>query len=318
MTTRTSLLSGVSLLAAMVATVATADTMSDLEAAAKAEDALTLIALPHDWCGYGAVIDAFKARYPGLQVNELNPNAGSGVEIEAIKANKGNTGPQAPDVIDVGLGFGPSAKADGLLQAYKVSTLDDIPAEAKDADGFWYGNYYGVLAMGVTTDVIKTVPASFADLTKAEYAHSVALPGDPRTGNSSMMTVYAAGLSAVGKLAGGDGAADGGGVRGALLGHHRHRRHRCHGAASQPAQDRHDVSVLCPVPEPDGRGQRRLRAEGGGHGPRRNPGAGGRNAGDGRSGGVRGALSVPIVGRAATARGTGPRHRTAPKGAAAG
>ena len=58
--------------------------------------------------------------------------------------------------------------------------------------------------MGVNTDVVKTAPASFADLTKADCAPSVALPGDPRTGNSSMMTVYAAGLSADGKLAGGD------------------------------------------------------------------------------------------------------------------
>jgi putative spermidine/putrescine transport system substrate-binding protein len=65
---------------------------------------LTTIALPHDWCNYGAVIEGFKAKY-GLEVNELNPNAGSGDEIEAIKANKDNTGPQAPDVIDVDASF---------------------------------------------------------------------------------------------------------------------------------------------------------------------------------------------------------------------
>ena len=120
--------------------------MDDLVAAAKKEGQLTTIALPHDWCGYGALIDGFKAKY-GLDVNELNPDAGSGDEIEAIKANKGNTGPQAPDVIDVGLSFGPSAKADGLLQPYKVATWDTIPDSAKDADGAWYGDYYGVLAV---------------------------------------------------------------------------------------------------------------------------------------------------------------------------
>ena len=89
--------------------------MDDLVAAAKKEGQLTTIALPHDWCGYGDVIEGFKEKY-GLAVNELNPNAGSGDEIEAIKANKGNTGPQAPDVIDVGLSFGPAAKKDGLLR----------------------------------------------------------------------------------------------------------------------------------------------------------------------------------------------------------
>ena len=47
----------------------------------------------------------FKAKY-GLEVNELNPDGGSGDEVEAIKANKDNKGPQAPDVIDVGFSFG--------------------------------------------------------------------------------------------------------------------------------------------------------------------------------------------------------------------
>ncbi len=88
---------------------------------------LTTIALPHDWCGYGDVIAGFKAKYPEITVNELNPDAGSADEIEAIKANKDNKGPQAPDVIDVGLSFGPSAKAEGLIQPYKVSTWDDDP-----------------------------------------------------------------------------------------------------------------------------------------------------------------------------------------------
>jgi len=169
--------------------------MDALVAAAKAEGTLTTIALPHDWCNYGAVIEGFKAKY-GLEVNELNPNAGSGDEIEAIKANKDNTGPQAPDVIDVGLSFGPAAKTEGLIQAYKVSTWDSIPDSAKDADGFWYGDYYGVLAMAVNKDVVAdAAPASFADLKDPKYTAMVAIPGDPRTGNSSMMSVYAMGLA---------------------------------------------------------------------------------------------------------------------------
>ena len=80
------------------------------------------------------MIGGLKAKY-GIEVNELNPNAGSGDEIEAIKANKDNTGPQAPDVIDVGLSFGPAAKAEGLIQPYKVSTWDSIPDSAKDSEG---------------------------------------------------------------------------------------------------------------------------------------------------------------------------------------
>jgi putative spermidine/putrescine transport system substrate-binding protein len=174
--------------------VAFSQSMDKLVAAAKAEGQLTVIALPHDWCNYGEVLSTFKAKY-GIQLNELNPDAGSGDEVEAIKANKGNKGPQAPDVIDVGLSFGPTAKADNLLQPYKVSTWDTIPAAAKDADGHWYGDYYGVLAFQVNTDIIKNVPKDWADLLKPEYANSVALAGDPRTSNQAIQAVYAAGLA---------------------------------------------------------------------------------------------------------------------------
>ncbi len=174
--------------------IAAAEPSADLIAAAKKEGTLTTIALPHNWCGYGDVIAGFKAKY-GLEVNELNPDAGSGDEVEAIKANKGNTGPQAPDVIDVGLSFGPSAKKDGLIQPYKVSTWDSIPDSAKDAEGYWYGDYYGVLSFVVNTDIVKNVPKDWADLKKPEYANTVSLAGDPRASNQAVQAVYAAGLA---------------------------------------------------------------------------------------------------------------------------
>lgn len=173
--------------------------LDSLVAAAKAEGTLTVIALPHDWCNYGEVVDAFKAKY-GLTVNELNPDAGSGDEVEAIKANKDNTGPQAPDVIDVGFAFGSSAKADGLLQPYKVSTWDTIPESAKDADGYWYGDYYGVLSFLVNTDVQPNVPADWSDLLKPEYAGQISLSGDPRVSNQAIQSVYAAALANGGSL----------------------------------------------------------------------------------------------------------------------
>jgi putative spermidine/putrescine transport system substrate-binding protein len=172
--------------------------LDDLIAAAKKEGELTVIALPHDWCGYGGVIDGFKKKY-GLKVNELNPDAGSGDEIEAIKANKGNTGPQAPDVIDVGLAFGPSAKKDGLTQPYKVATWAEIPDNVKDPEGHWYGDYYGVMAFGINKDLIKTIPGDWADLLKPEYANALALPGDPRASNQAILAVLSAGIAAGGK-----------------------------------------------------------------------------------------------------------------------
>ena len=172
-----------------------ADPMAALYEAAKAEGMLTTIALPHDWCNYEGVFKGFKAKYPGIEVNELDPGAGSGEELEAIKANKDNPGPQAPDVIDVGLAFGPTAKDEGLIQPYKVATWDDIPDGAKDADGYWYGDYYGVLSFEVNTAEVANPPAEYADLLKPEYNGQVALSGDPLTSNAAILSVWAAGLA---------------------------------------------------------------------------------------------------------------------------
>lgn len=180
--------------------------MDQLVAAAKKEGQLTTIALPHDWCDYGDVISQFKAKY-GLTVNELNPDAGSGDEVQAIIANKGNTGPQAPDVIDVGLSFGPQGKTQGLLAPYKVSTWSTIPDSAKDADGYYYGDYYGALSFEVNADLVKTPPQDWPDLLKPDYKNSVALAGDPRVSNQAIQPVYAAGLSAGAKTAADAGTA---------------------------------------------------------------------------------------------------------------
>ncbi|MFI5014499.1 MAG: ABC transporter substrate-binding protein [Hyphomicrobiales bacterium] len=192
------LLTSAAVLAVMASTgLAVAQVPDALVAAAKKEGQLSVIALPRDWCGYGGIIDGFKAKY-GLTVNELNPDAGSGDEVEAIKANKGNTGPQAPDVIDVGLAFGPSSKKDGLIQPYKVSTWSTIPDSAKDADGSWYGDYYGVLTFEVNKDIVKKPPTDWPDLLAADYKNAVALAGDPRVSSQAIQAVFAAGLSAAG------------------------------------------------------------------------------------------------------------------------
>lgn len=173
--------------------------LQPLVAAAQKEGELTVIALAHDWVNYGEIISTFSKKY-GIKVNELNPDGSSGEELEAIRANKDNKGPQAPDVIDVGLSFGPQAKKDGLIQPYKVSNWDTIPAELKDADGSWYGDYYGVLAFEVNKSLIKDLPKDWSDLLKPEYKGKVALAGDPRTANQAIMAVGSAALANGGSI----------------------------------------------------------------------------------------------------------------------
>ena len=171
--------------------------MTALIAKAKAEGGLTTIALPRDWCNYGAAIDGFTKKY-GIPIKGLNPGGGSKDELAAITANKNNPGPAAPDVVDVGLAFGPQGVDQGLFQPYKVSTWDTIPDSAKSADGMWYGDYFGVMSFEVNTKVITTVPKDWPDLLKPEYKKAVALFGDPLASNQAQSGVWAAGLSANG------------------------------------------------------------------------------------------------------------------------
>jgi putative spermidine/putrescine transport system substrate-binding protein len=200
MTCKYRLVLGVGALALALGTTAvSAQSLDALYAAAKKEGSLTTIALPHSWCNYAGVIDGFKAKYPGISVNELNPDAGSADELQAIKANKDNTGPQAPDVIDVGLSFGTAAKKEGLLQPYKVTEWDQIPDSAKDSEGYWYGDYYGVLAFAANKDLVKNTPTDWPDLLKPEYKNAVALSGDPRASAQAIATIMAAGISEGGK-----------------------------------------------------------------------------------------------------------------------
>jgi putative spermidine/putrescine transport system substrate-binding protein len=190
----------VALLAAGIAFAQTSTKdLSSLITAAKKEGQLTVIALPHNWVNYGEMIEKFSAKY-GITVNELNPDGSSAEELEAIKANKDNKGPQAPDVVDVGLKFGPEGVASGLFAPYKVQTWNTIPDNVKDKDGYWYGDYYGALAFEVNTDIVKNPPKDWADLLKPEYKGKFALAGDPRISNQAFLTVVAAGLSQGGSL----------------------------------------------------------------------------------------------------------------------
>ncbi len=100
---------------------------ADLVTACKAEGMLTIIATPPNWANYGEIFADFEAT-TGVQINSLDPNAGSADELAAIEANKGNKGPQAPDIVDVGYAYGDQGVTAGDYQAYKGTYWDKLPA----------------------------------------------------------------------------------------------------------------------------------------------------------------------------------------------
>jgi len=92
------------------------------------------------------------------------------------------------------------------VQPYKVSVWETIPEPLKDPDGYWYGDYYGVMSFEVNTAVVKNPPLDWPDLLKPDYKGQVALAGDPPTSSQAINAVYAAALASGGSA---DNAAPG-------------------------------------------------------------------------------------------------------------
>ncbi len=166
--------------------------MDKLVPLAQKEGALSVIALPRDWANYGEIIDTFKSKY-NIKVTELFPDAGSADELEAVRANKGSTGSNNPDTMDVGITYAVDGKKEGLWAKYKVAGWDGIPAGLKDPDGFWWAEYFGVLGIQYRPDLVSPIPQKFEDLANPAYKNMVTC-GDPTKGNESVMGVWACGI----------------------------------------------------------------------------------------------------------------------------
>ena len=158
---------------------------------------LNVIGFQKDWCNYDEILSAFSDKYD-IKINELNSDAGSSDRIEAIKSNINNKGVQAPDVVDLSFSFGEPNK--DLFMPYKVSTWNTIPDTMKNADGYWYGEYFGVMAFLVNTRVQPSVPKDWADLLDPKYAGQIAFSGDPRISDQAIQAVQAAALANGGSL----------------------------------------------------------------------------------------------------------------------
>jgi putative spermidine/putrescine transport system substrate-binding protein len=178
--------------AAAPPTMASQISMDDLIAAAKKEGHLNTIALPPDWANYGEIMDGFTKKY-GISIDNASPNASSAEELAAIRSLKGQS--RAPDVVDVGPSFALIGTDEGLFTPYKCSHWSTIPATMKHVNGYWYGDYFGIIAFGINKNVVKTVPEKWADLKNPEYKGKVALNGDPRRAGAAFGAVFSAALA---------------------------------------------------------------------------------------------------------------------------
>jgi putative spermidine/putrescine transport system substrate-binding protein len=174
---------------ASATSAAAAGGLAALEAAAKKEGQLNVIALPPDWANYANIIKGYTAKY-GIKVNSAQPDASSQEEINAANQLKGQGG--APDVFDLGQAVANANTA--LFAPYQNAAWADIPANLKESTGLWVNDYGGYMSIGYDAKKVPA-PTTLDDLLKPAYKGKVALNGDPTQAGAAFSGVMMASLA---------------------------------------------------------------------------------------------------------------------------
>ncbi|NLO84910.1 MAG: ABC transporter substrate-binding protein [Clostridiales bacterium] len=160
---------------------------ADLIAAAQAEGELTVYGSCEE-AYMNAACDHFQELY-GIKVNRQRLSTG---EV-AAKIEEENGNPSA----DVWFGgttdpYNESI-AKGLLQAYEAKNASHLMGDMyRDAEGYWYGIYKGILGFMVNTEELERmgleIPQSWDDLLKPEYEGLVWL-SNPNTAGTAKLVI---------------------------------------------------------------------------------------------------------------------------------
>ena len=165
---------------------AMAQDVKSLEQAARAEGQVNSVGMPDSWANWKDTWADLKRLY-GLEHSDTDMS--SAQEIAKFAAEKSNA---TADIGDVGAAFGPIAVQQGVTQAYKPTTWDQIPDWAKDKDGHWMLAYTGSIAFIVNKQLVKQAPTSWADLKQGTYKVAI---GDVGTAAQAVNGVLAAAIA---------------------------------------------------------------------------------------------------------------------------
>ena len=170
--------------------------MAALEAAAKKEGTLNVIALPP---GLGQL----RRDHQGLpgevrrsRSTSDQPDGSSADEINAATAAQGRRR-GAPDVFDLGAAVALANIA--MFAPYKVATWNDIPDALKEPTGLWVNDYGGYMSIGYDSAKVPA-PTSVADLLSPAYKGKVALNGDPTQAGAAFAGVVMASVASGGTV----------------------------------------------------------------------------------------------------------------------
>ncbi|HET9681079.1 MAG TPA: extracellular solute-binding protein [Candidatus Limnocylindrales bacterium] len=164
-------------------------------AKAKTEGAtLVTYGMPDDWANYGAIIQAFCAKYQIAGCVHQDTDMTSAEEIQRYDAEKNNA---VAIFSDIGLAYGPLASAKGVVPDYLPPNADQLPAnlKAQPGKGGWVATFVGVPSILVNLDALKAKnlqpPADWADLAKPEYKGLVGVrtPGKAGEGDAFFMAL---------------------------------------------------------------------------------------------------------------------------------
>jgi putative spermidine/putrescine transport system substrate-binding protein len=144
------------------------------------------VGMPDSWANWKDTWADLNKLY-GLK--HMDTDMSSAQEIAKFAAEKDNA---TADIGDVGAAFGPIAVQQGVTQAYKPSTWEQIPSWAKDADGHWMLAYTGSIAFIVNKQLVKDVPQSWADLKQGTYKVAI---GDVSAAAQAVNGVLAAAIA---------------------------------------------------------------------------------------------------------------------------
>jgi putative spermidine/putrescine transport system substrate-binding protein len=160
--------------------------IKSLEQAARAEGAVNSVGMPDSWANWKDTWADLDKLY-GLK--HMDTDMSSAQEIAKFAAEKDNA---SADIGDVGAAFGAIAVQQGVTQAFKPSTWEQIPSWAKDPDGNWMLAYTGSIAFIVNKQLVKDVPRSWADLRKGQYKVAI---GDVSAAAQAVNGVLAAAIA---------------------------------------------------------------------------------------------------------------------------
>jgi putative spermidine/putrescine transport system substrate-binding protein len=168
---------------------AAAEDISLVTEKARAEGRLNLVGLSRDRCNYGGIVDAFAERFPEIAVS-VTPAPDPADPLSALR---GAVGEEAADVVLMDIVAADAARQAGLLQRFEPTELNELRDHNYDPDYHWGGVGFEVPAFAVNTDLVATVPKTWADLARPEYAGQIALGYDPAASSRGAALVTSAG-----------------------------------------------------------------------------------------------------------------------------